>query len=133
MHRRIPALLAVTAAALLGACRTYDAYSPIADQAGLVPPDQFATYGREQAQAVAIGREFAMATHGTTAEARAAGIEAATSFARRLPDVQSVRADTLGYRLVVTFRSGWERPVVPIGDGKNGAETPNLPNLSAPR
>jgi len=53
-------------ALLLGAtaCRTYEAYPKLASQKGLVPADQFAAYGREQAEAVAIGRELAVAHHG---------------------------------------------------------------------
>ena len=42
------------------------------------------------------------------------------------PDVATVIADTLGHRLTVTFKSGWVKGIVPLGDGRNGAETENL-------
>lgn len=132
MHRSFVRLLAFSVLVWAAGCRTYDGYDTIASQGGLVPADQFATYGREQAQAVAIGRELAMARGDGSPEARAGAVAAASDFAHRLPDVSRVRADTLGHRLVVTFRSGWVRAIVPIGDGKNGAETPNLPNLKPP-
>ena len=132
MHRPLMRLLVIAILVSAPGCRTYDGYGTIADQGGLVPADQFANYGREQAQAVAIGREFAMAGGDGSPEARAGAVQVASDFAHRLPDVSRVRADTLGHRLVVTFRSGWVRAIVPIGDGKNGAETPNLPNLKPP-
>ena len=81
---------------------------------------------RGQAEAVAIGREFAMAYVDDTPEGRATQADAAVAFARRMPDVAGVQADTLGHRLTVTFRSGWVKGIVPIADGKNGAETPYL-------
>ena len=114
---------------LLAACPSYDSYTPLADQDGLVPADQFARYGSEQAQAVAIAREFAMAHEDETPEGLARQTDAAVAFARRMPDVVTVTADTLGHRLTVTFRSGWVKGIVPLGDGKNGAETQNLPGL----
>ena len=49
-------VLAVVVACSAGACRSYDSYSPITDQAGLIPAEQFARYGRQQAEIVAIGR-----------------------------------------------------------------------------
>lgn len=116
---------------LAAACPDYDSYAPLARDKGLVPADQFAAYGSEQAQAVAIGREFAMAWVDDTPEGRAKQTDAAIAFARRMPDVAGVQADTLGHRLTVTFRSGWVKGIVPIGDGRNGAETPNLPGVAA--
>ncbi len=41
--------------------------------------------------------------------------------------MKGVAADTLGYRLVVTFADGWVTQVTPITDGKRGDETANLP------
>lgn len=111
---------------LTAACPGYDSYAPLARDRGQVPADQFAAYGTEQAQAVAIGREFAMAWVDATPEGRARQVDAAIAFARRLPDVADVQADTLGHRLTVTFRSGWVKAIVPIDDGKTGAETPHL-------
>lgn len=116
---------------LTAACPDYDSYAPLARDKGLVPGDQFAAYGNEQAQAVAIGREFAMAYVDDTPEGRAKQADAAVAFARRMPDVADVQADTLGHRLTVTFRSGWVKGIVPIGDGKNGVETPYLPGAPA--
>ena len=51
--------LAVLMLVAVTACRDYDGYSPLAGEAGLVPAAQWASYGVEQAKAVAIGREFA--------------------------------------------------------------------------
>lgn len=118
----LPALLL-----LAPACRGYQAYPRLADPDGLVPADQFAAYGSEQAQAVAIGRELAMARVDDTPEGRARQVDAAIAFAHRMPAVVGVQADTLGLRLTVTFASGWVKGVVPVGDGRNGAETPFLP------
>ncbi|HJS47852.1 MAG TPA: hypothetical protein VJ773_07700 [Gemmatimonadales bacterium] len=121
----LPLLLLATA------CPDYDSYAPLARDKGQVPADQFAAYGSEQAQAVAIGREFAMAYVDATPEGLATQAEAAVAFARRMPDVTQVQADTLGHRLTVTFRSGWVKGIVPIGDGRNAAETPHLPPVPA--
>ena len=120
----LPALLL-----LLPACRGYQAFSRLANEDGLVPADRFAAYGSEQAQAIAIGRELAMARVDDTPEGRARQADAAIAFARRMPGVAEVQADTLGLRLTVTFASGWVKGIVPVGDGRNGAETPFLPGL----
>ena len=48
MNRRIVTWLSVLA---LVSCRSYDYESKMTDQDGLVPPDQFARYGTEQAEA----------------------------------------------------------------------------------
>ena len=111
----------------LAGCPSYDNYAPVVSQDGLVPPDQFARYGKEQAQAVAIGREFGFAYQGDTPADY--GVQAATAMAYgvTLPDVVSITADTFGHRLNVQFRSGWRTAVTPISDGRRGAETPNLP------
>ncbi|MGH7703585.1 MAG: hypothetical protein ACREMO_10850 [Gemmatimonadales bacterium] len=103
----------------LGACRNYD-YSPtISNQRGLVPPDQFARYGREQAISVAIGREFARPYN----SGLGMQTEIAIKYAKRFPDVVDVVADSLGHRLTVRFKSGWRTAIVPINDGKTGADT----------
>lgn len=103
----------------LAGCRYYDFEPPIANQKGLLPADQFARYGREQAISVAIGREFARPYNsGPGVQA-----EIATTYARKFPDVVDVVADTLGYRLTVRFQSGWRTAVVPINDGKRGDDT----------
>ena len=48
-------------------------------------------------------------------------------YARSMPDIVNVTADSLGHRLTLQFRSGWRTMVVPIDDGKRGGETANLP------
>jgi hypothetical protein len=124
MTRVLAAALLVLA---LGACRTYDQYSRVSSQKGLVPADQWAKYGREEAQAVAIGRELARAKQGDSPEASARQVAAASAYARTMPDVRDVKADTLARFLTVSFKSGWRVAVNPIEDGKSGAETPGIP------
>jgi hypothetical protein len=121
-------LLLVTLVLAAGACRPTQREQYLADQDGLVPADRFALYGPEQAQAIAIGREMG-AAHG---KARDEQIAAAITFAHTQPDVVSVVADTIGLRLQVTFKSGWIKGVVPIDDGKHGAETPNTGGVAQP-
>jgi len=124
---RRAAHLAFTVLLLGGAgCRTYQAYPKITQQKGLVPADQFALYGHEQAAQVAIGREFAAAYEGDAPEALARQTAAAVAYAKTLPEVADVVADTLGHRLTVRFKSGWRAAVVPIPDGKRGADTPGI-------
>ena len=108
---------------VLASCRSYDFHAPLADQHGLVPADQYARYGQEQAEAVAIAREFGRAAQGRSPEALSRQAEAAVSYARSLPNVADVSADPLGYRLTVRFKSGWRTAVNPVADGKSGAET----------
>src|SRR6478752_8492503 len=50
-------------------CRSYQYEPKIASQGGLVPPDQFAKYGHDQAEAVAIGRELGRTGHADSAMA----------------------------------------------------------------
>jgi hypothetical protein len=127
--KRAIALLALSLA--LGGCPSYDRTSKLADQDGYVPADQFARYGREQAQAMAIAREYAVALDGKiSAEARTGAASAVTKYARTMPDVETVSIDTLGTRATLTFRSGWRTMVTPLADGKRGSETPNLPARS---
>lgn len=124
-------LAALAALALLG-CRPYDNYGPLGGQSGLLPPDRFARLGREQTELVAIGRS--MAAWRMTSDAAAVMEQAsrAACFARRLPDVETVDADPLGYRLTVKFKSGWRAAAVPIDDGVDPAATPGLPALLPP-
>ena len=115
MNRRVGVWLALLA---LVSCRSYDYKSRLTAQGGLVPPDQFARYGKEQAEAVAIAREYGRADQGDTPEALARQADAAIAYARTLPDVADISADPLGYRLTVRFKSGWRVGVPPIEDGK---------------
>jgi hypothetical protein len=124
MHRTVAVLLAVAA---VGGCRDYKSYPRLSSPDGYVPADQYARYGREQAQGVAIGRELAAAYQGDRPAERAAQARAAMAYASKLPDVKSVVADSLGFRLTVEFASGWRVGIVPIADGKRGADTPGLP------
>jgi hypothetical protein len=121
--------IVATALLILGtaACRSYDYHSRVADEDGLLPADQYARYGREQAQAVAIAREFGRAHQGSSREAYTRQADAAVAYARTLPDVVTVVPDPLGHRLTLEFRSGWRTMVTPLDDGKRGAETPGLP------
>jgi hypothetical protein len=123
MRRSLGAVLLLTA---LTSCRDYDLQSRLTSQAGLVPADQFARYGREQAEAMAIAREFgADLKRSSPADLKQA--EAASRFGRAIPDVADVQADPLGYRLTLRFKSGWRTMVTPINDGKRGIETVGLP------
>jgi hypothetical protein len=123
MNRRIGVWLTILA---LASCRSYDYKSRVSDQGGLVPPDQFARYGAEQAAAVAIAREYGRAEQGNSPDALARQADAAMAYARTLPDVADVGADPLGRRLTIRFKSGWRLAVAPIDDGKSGAETAGL-------
>jgi hypothetical protein len=115
---RLTALLLILPAA---GCRDYQSVRHVDDQAGLIPADQFARYGREQAIAVAIGREFARPYNsGPEKQAEIAVHYAEARFGK---DIADVSADPLGNRLVVTFKSGWRTAIVPIADGKTGDET----------
>jgi hypothetical protein len=120
----------------LAACRDYDLDSRLVGQDGLVPAAQYARYGREQAQEIAIGREFAHAHRGSSPAQLAEQAKAAVAYARTLPDVADVKADPLGLLLTVRFKSGWRTMTAPIDDGKRGAETVGLPakaGTAAPR
>ena len=117
------AVLVVT----MASCRNYDLASRLTDQDGLVPADQYARYGREQAEEIAIAREFGQAGHGSSPEQRREQAKAAMTYAGTLPDVVGVRADAQGLLLTVQFRSGWRTMVTPLNDGKRGAATLGLP------
>jgi hypothetical protein len=126
--KRALALLALTFT--LAGCPSYDRTGKLANQDGYMPADQFARYGHEQAEAMAIGREFGRALKDedpTTAEGLARAASAAVAYARTMPDLASVTPDTLSARLTLQFKSGWRTMVNPIEDGKRGAETPNIP------
>ncbi len=117
-------------------CRGYDLEDRVVDQDGLVPADQYARYGREQAQEIAIAREFGRAHQGSAPNQLIKQAEAAATYARSLPDVADVRADPLGLLLTIRFKSGWRTMVTPLDDGKRGAETVGLPartGTGAPR
>jgi hypothetical protein len=111
----------------LASCRDYDLHSRLTSDRGLVPADQYARYGREQAQEIAIAREFGHARRGSSRDDLVQQAEAAVSYARTLPDVADVRADPLGLLLTIRFKSGWRTMTTPIDDGKRGAETVGLP------
>jgi len=112
--------------------RGYDLDSRLTDQDGLVPPDRFARYGREQAQEVASAREYGHADGGSAPEDLVKRGDAAVGYARTLPGVADAQADPLGLRLTIRFKSGWLTMVTPIDDGKRGAETGGLPAESGP-
>ena len=123
MNRRLGAGLLVLT---LVSCRSYQYDSRLTDQDGLVPPDRFARYGKEQAEAIAIAREFGRAAHGETPEDLARQADAGMAYARTLPDVATIGPDPQGHRLTITFKSGWRVGVPPIEDGKRGPDTPGL-------
>jgi hypothetical protein len=123
MNRRFVTCLALLAVV---SCRSYQYETHMTDQDGLVPPDQFARYGKEQAEAVAIGREYGRAAQGDAPDALARQAGAAIAYARTLPDVATIAADPQGRRLTIGFKSGWRVGVPPIEDGKRGSETAGL-------
>jgi len=110
----------------LSGCPSYDSYTPVVSQKGLIPPDQFARYGVEQAQAVAVAREFGFAYQGDTPADFGAQAAAGAAYARTMPDIVNVTVDSLGHRLTLQFRSGWRTAVDPIADGRRGSETPGV-------
>jgi hypothetical protein len=121
MRTRFTLTALVASMALLGACRDYNTERHLDGQSGLIPADQFARYGREQAIVMAIGREFARPYNsGPEAQAEVTIAYARNRFAK---DIADISADPLGHRLVITFKSGWRTAIVPISDGKTGDET----------
>ena len=128
MHRRFGTCVALLA---LVSCRSYQYEPKMTDQDGLVPADQFARYGKEQAEAVAIAREYGKAAQGETPEALAKQADAAMAYAKTLPDVATIGADPQGHRLTVSFKNGWRVGLPPIKDGKGGPETLTAPAAPA--
>ncbi len=124
MNRSFPVLLLGFA---LMSCRGYDLDSRVTDDTGLIPPDQYARYGREQAEEIAIAREFGHAAKGSSPDDLERQADTAMAYARTLPDVADIRSDPLGLRLTIRFKSGWRTMVTPIDDGKRGAETAGVP------
>ncbi|TFG48727.1 MAG: hypothetical protein E4H38_06025 [Gemmatimonadales bacterium] len=121
MRTRFTLTALVASLALSGACRDYNTERHLVTQNGLIPADQFARYGREQAIVMAIGREFARPYNsGPEAQAEVTIAYARNRFAK---DITDISADPLGHRLVVTFKSGWRTAIVPISDGKTGDDT----------
>jgi hypothetical protein len=120
---------AVLAAISIAACRPYDNYTPIAGQDGLIPADQFAHYGHEQAELVAIGRSLAKWQMTADSAGFAQQVENASCFARRFPDVETVDQDPWGHRLTVKFKSGWRAAAIPIADGIEPETTPGISPL----
>ncbi len=116
-------LVGVAAVVLLvgssASCRGYDFRGNVSRDKGLMPAEQYARYGHEQAELVAAGRE--LAADGPDS------VEAAVRYARGLPGVVDVTPDSLGNWLTIRFKSGWRAATPPIADGKRGAETVGLP------
>jgi hypothetical protein len=115
MIRRVGVLLVLLSAV---SCRDYHLYPRVSSGDGMVPGDQYARYGKEQAEVVAISRRLAEVGPGRA--------DSAVAYARALPDVADVDADPAGHRLTVGFKSGWRVGVVPLADGKKPGETPGL-------
>lgn len=120
-----PILVLALLAAAAG-CRPYDMHAALNTQDGLIPAEQFAKYGTDQAKVVAIGRALAQWDGGTTTAGRAVQVNKAAEYAKTLPGVVNVTPDTLGYRLTVKFASGWRTAVVPIADGVAPDATPGI-------
>lgn len=116
-----PILALVLLALPAAACRDYVFERHVSAQAGLIPADRFARYGREQAIAVAVGREFARPYNaGPEQQAEVTMSYAESKFGA---DIVDLSADPQGNRIVITFKSGWRTAIVPINDGKTGDET----------
>jgi hypothetical protein len=111
-------VLLTMAVAALVSCRNYDLQARLNDQKGLVPADQFARYGKEQAEEMAVAREFGAALKRSSRTDTAAAANQAMAYARGLPDVVDVHPDPAGLRLTLQFKSGWRSMVTPIEDGK---------------
>jgi len=123
--RRIWLIAALTVVS--AGCRAYDLRSSLLNQSGLMPASRVGRYGGEQAEAMAIGRALGQWDGGPSVAARVIQATKAAEYARSLPGVRSVIADTLGYRLTVTFKSGWRATILPVQDGVKPEETPGLP------
>jgi hypothetical protein len=106
--------VAALAAASVAACRSYDSYGPLTDQSGLIPAEQFARFGRQQAEIVAIGRALAEWRMNEDEAAESEQTSRAGCFARRFADVATVDPDPQGHRLTVRFANQWRVAVLPI-------------------
>lgn len=126
------ALVPLALIAVLAACPTYDEYPKLSDQRGQVDADTYARYGKEQAEAMAIAREYGHFHQGESRAELQVAAESTVAYARTLPDVVDIQADSLGHRMTIQFKSGWRTMVNPINDGKRGNETPNLPGAPQP-
>ena len=122
----IRGLSALAIVLFLAGCPSYDRYSRVADEKGVVPADVFDRYGVEQAQSVAIGRALATGYAGNDSTALAKQVEHAAEYARKLSAVAHVQADPAAYLLTVTFKSGWQKAIVPINDGVAADQTPGI-------
>src|SRR6185295_19176900 len=91
--------------------------------------EQFARYGHEQAEVVAIGRSLAKWRMTADSTGFTDQTEKAACFARRFPDVETVDADPLGHRLTIRFKSGWRAAAVPVEDGVEPEATPGISPL----
>jgi hypothetical protein len=123
-------LLGCFAVVVLAGCPTYDRYDKLADQKGMLSADLFARYGPEQAEKIAIGRALGEAHTGNTTADFGAQMDKAIAFARTMPDVVDIKADTLAYFMTIQFKSGWRTAVLPISDGTPPLSTPGLPKGS---
>lgn len=121
--------LAALLAWSMGGCRPYDYSGPVTSQDGLIPAAQFARYGRDQAEAVAIGRAFSEWKVTSDSAGLAEQADRTACFARRFKDIETVDADPLGHRLTVRFSSGWRAAVLPIPDGVAPGATPGISPL----
>ena len=81
MRRFVFTVLAMGA---LASCRDYDLESRLANQEGAVPADTYARFGREQAQEMAIAREYARAHTGSSPADLEKQADAAVNYARTL-------------------------------------------------
>ena len=120
------AAVAVLTAMSVLACRPYASADRLTDQKGLVPAAQFARYGTEQAELVAIGRSLAAWRMTEDSTGLISQAEHAACFARRLPHVVTVDPDPLGHRLTIRFKSGWRAAALPIDDGVLPDSTPGI-------
>ena len=111
--------LLLLAALLAAGCRKYDYYDHVSSQKGLIDADKFASYGRDQAIVVAIGREYARPYNSGTWRPGPGrhGIR---------PQVSGHRGYAGGYTGPTGSRSSSRRlarGVGPIADGKRGDDT----------
>lgn len=97
----------------------------------MMSADQFASYGPEQAEKVAIGRALAQAYNGKSEADFATQMGTAVAFAKTMPHVVTINADTAAYFMTITFKSGWRTAVLPIADGKAPQDTPGLPKAAS--